>query len=52
MRNVALEAPRLELSNFVKRSDKEMIGLRGVAQIEKSSPGDTKAGSEQLHKEK
>ena len=39
MRNVALEAPRLELCKFIKRSNKEMIGFSEVAQIEKSNTG-------------
>ena len=42
MGNLALDAPRLEIIQFIKRSNKEMTGFRGVAQIGKSSPGGTR----------
>jgi len=29
----ALEAPRLEMNNFIKRSNRKSIGFRGAAQI-------------------
>ena len=38
MINLALEAPIMEIYKFIKRSNKEMIGVRGVTEIEKSSP--------------
>ena len=33
MASPALDAPRLEMNNFIKRSNRERIGFRGVAQI-------------------
>ena len=44
------EASRLEMNNLIKRSSKEMMGFRGVAQIRKSSPGCAKAGNAQFIK--
>jgi len=29
----ALDAPRREMSNFIKRSNRKMIGFKGAAQI-------------------
>ena len=36
LRNLALEAPRLEIIKVIKVSNKEMRGFRGLAQIGKS----------------
>jgi hypothetical protein len=52
LRNQALEAPSQDPSNFIERIVKTIVGFRGGAQIEKSSLGGSKAGPEQLHKEK
>ena len=51
-RNLALEAPRQEMSAFIQGSGRKMIGFSGGAQIEKSSPGGAQAGNERFHKEK
>ena len=51
MRNLALEAPRLELRGFVKRSVNKIRGFGGGAQFEKSSPGGAEAGIETFCKE-
>ena len=51
----ALEAPRLEIDTFIKRSNKEMIRFRGASQIEKSSCGALEAARLEIdifHKER
>ena len=52
MRNLALEAPRLEMIDFVKRSIKQMYGFWGDAENEKSGPRGVSARSERFNKEK
>ena len=51
MRNPALEAPELEMIDFIERSIKEIIGFCGGAQNEKSGPGDSRTRSEIFYKE-
>jgi len=54
MRNPALETPGLEMIDFIKRSIKEMVGLRGSAQNEKREirPGDARPRNDRVYKEK
>ena len=49
-RNLAMEAPSLEVSRFISGFDKKIIGFGVGAEIEKSGPGGAQPRSEQIHK--
>ena len=49
--NLALEPPRLEIMNSIRKPIRKMVGFLGGAQIRESGPGAAQAGNHQFHKE-